>query len=70
MVEKMRTECPRCGTKLRKEKSESQPNVKVSPQQYRGGSLDPHLYQGSVDIFSTSDYVYRCPKCGYLSIDC
>ena len=66
----MKTECPCCGRKLKIEKNENQQNVKVSPQQYRGGSLDPHSYQGSVDVFPTSDYVYRCPRCGYLSIDC
>lgn len=70
MVKKMRTECPRCGTKLKKEKSESQHYEKVNPQKYSGGSLDTRSYEGSVDVYPTPEYVYRCSKCGYLSLDC
>jgi predicted RNA-binding Zn-ribbon protein involved in translation (DUF1610 family) len=58
----MKTECPRCGTALIKEKIDSRQNMR--------GSHDTRSYEGSVDYVPISTYVYTCPKCGYLSIDC
>jgi predicted RNA-binding Zn-ribbon protein involved in translation (DUF1610 family) len=64
----MKTNCPRCGTVLIKEKTESPNFIRVDSKRYKGGSLD--ILEGSIDTFLTCDYVYRCPKCGYLTSDC
>lgn len=62
--------CPRCGAILLKEEWESEEKIanETLPQPHIEASV---CHGGSHDVSEASkiNYVYRCPKCGYLLID-
>ena len=65
------TKCPRCGTGLIKEEIEI-PNPTDGSGSMRAQLLPSNCCEGSISVdvapLRRESYVYRCPNCGYLTI--